>query len=407
MIPQLVPALGGGPDAYLDFDFRFGQEAYWINRQRYGDFTLVPGATSTGGAGFGTVQRNGVWQSVPANAPLIGDGGLSVPEGQQNIWPRNNGAPSVTGVWPIATGTAVLSPGTVPSIIAGAEPVLLTTTTTSGRAQINLTTPADTLTRTFTVWLERKAVEYSVAAFFSGGPAASTNLNGQTGVASNPAFVRADGPNWWRIDIPVTNAGLTTMACYVQIVGAAGQSANLLCPMNIEGEPKIGPPIVTTGLAATRTAVGQSVGGLVLPSAFTVIATQGAVPNVASAGGGFPRVFSLSNGAGNYFDIYRNAGSSFAITAQIGDGASAPTISTIQTTGRIRVAGSFEDGVGRLSANGLSAVSTAGTLNTASLHTLYLQNRADGLRPGNSNLENIRILPYAMDAAQLQAASAL
>jgi hypothetical protein len=76
------------------------------------------------------------------------------------------------------------------------------------------------------------------------------------------------------------------------------------------------PPILqTSGLAATRTAVAQSVGGLVLPPAiearsrFRILAEPGA--------GTFRRVFSINNGTtSNAADVYINGTSNIRLFAR-------------------------------------------------------------------------------------------
>lgn len=71
-----------GMDAYLYLNFL--SNTYRTGGKEYNSFTNIPGATSVGGAGFGMVQRNGIWTPVPADAPLIGDGGLGVWEARTN-----------------------------------------------------------------------------------------------------------------------------------------------------------------------------------------------------------------------------------------------------------------------------------------------------------------------------------
>ena len=263
--PVIAPALRGR-DPYPEFDnvrvFRGrpetgGRQLYKAGGLIVPRFEMVSGVQIVGGAGFGQREISGAWRGARADEPLIGDGGLRNAEARTNIWPTND-ASSPGSTWPTTTA-ANRSAGTIPSHIAGAVPVLTTTTGTNGRLQRNIGLLNDSLVRTYTVWVERKANTYQVSVGAVGGVgiAASVFFDGLSGVVSSGApgaTVIADG-DYWRVDVPLTNnsSGNNLIYGFVQLTGGSGLTANLLCPMITVGPSILGPPIVTTGLPATRT----------------------------------------------------------------------------------------------------------------------------------------------------------
>ena len=291
MIPQRVPILQGGPDAYLDFDFRFGQEAYWLNRQRYGDFSLVPGATSTGGAGFGAVQRNGVWQSVDANAPLIGDGGLGVWEARTNSI-RN----------PVGAGAVAGTPGTMPTNWSSGPPPGLTRSvvglgveaglpyvdcrysgTHSGGGLAEFAIDFDAMTQVAATQGQTWSAPTFVALRAGAWPSsASVSVieRGAAGVflSSTGANLAGVGPMLTRV-APVrllTNPTAAFVQASARFNIGAGEVVDFtirIAAPNLKLGPDINdPPILQeSGLPATRTAVAQSV-EVALPAAGWIFA---------------------------------------------------------------------------------------------------------------------------------------
>ena len=272
------PVLSGGNGAYLDFDFRYPTQGYWVNGTPYAQFTDIPGATSTGGAGFGTAQRNDVWQSIPANAPLIGDGGLGVYEARTN----SAGSPLALNnqtVWATVSGAGAAPYGG--SSPGGDSPAWIVTGggIATSRIQAIVSALLDT-PQSLSIWFRQgSAPTFHVAVFdapvttrlaqasitFSGGEPTISNTVGSFITAP---YITPDDDGWWLLRYTVSSGAFSSLRMMLYPDANFGTGSTVFWAPNIKPGPDINdPPILqTTGLPATRTAVAQSVGGLVLPS---------------------------------------------------------------------------------------------------------------------------------------------
>lgn len=409
------------PEAILALDFAGvrtgGRQFYKREGIIVPRFEMLRGAASVGHAGFGRTQVNGAYPVFAPDAPLIGDGGVLIPEGRECLWPDNDGLPP-ENTWPTAV-TATRAAGTISSHIADAVPVLFTTTGVNSRLQRNIGIPNDSLVRTFTVWVERKANTYFVqtGAVNGMGVSASVTFDGETGAisgSSSGATVIADG-DYWRVDVPLTNnsSGNTLIYGFVQLTGGAGLTANLLCPMITVGPSILGPPIVTTGLPATRPACGIGVpqptdlahGTVLLEGLWPVwggASTEGVFlePGV----GGSPSGFTLQTSA-----LRRRPRVLFRSGAARMDAAGG---ADIQPGALFRMALSWGSGAPVASFNGVSLISsnTPAQADFDPSHLLSVGARgvgAGGFFANSSGLRSIRWLAGQIGQARLDAVTAL
>lgn len=286
--------LGFMPGAYLAMDFRWGQEKY---RKGVGagiqttNFLDLDGATSVGGAGFGQALRNGSWSgNLPDGTPLIGDGGLGCWEARENVQARSNPLGAVVGSpgtpptgWFIQLGLAngvnrsIAGVGTdaatgLPYVdVAFAGTFVAAENVTITSATNVFVTPASP----GQVW--SAANYWAVASGVLPAPA-TAGVSGTRVRFGNPGLLAqlgsSDAPNvsfaTRQLNQNRTAPALTTTvgADWLWSFGA-GQAVNCvvrLGHMQLEQGSFASPPIFTEATPATRTAVAQSVGGLVLPS---------------------------------------------------------------------------------------------------------------------------------------------
>lgn len=269
-------------------------------------FEMLRASGGEGHAGLGRARVNGAYPAFAPDAPLIGDRGLFNPSARGSRWVDNRGVtPSAT--WPTLVN-ATRAAGARPSPVPGALPVLVTSTGANGRVQRNMTVPNDALRRVFTVWLERKPGNYSVIIGYANGVGASAEavINGETGAAAGSnATIRPEG-DWWRVDIFLNNNGTGNTLAYgiVTLVGAAGQTLEVLAPRLTDGDVIYDPPMVTTLLTDVRTAHRPAT--LVLDAALQI---------EAEADFGSETLIHATNGSGGGLRLYRSAGLLYAVTA--------------------------------------------------------------------------------------------
>ena len=247
-------------------------------------YEMLPGALSTGHAGFGTQQVNTAWRGFPANAPLIGDGGLGVWEGRTNSIRNPTGAGGSAGVWPTnwspvssTVGLTVTPVGQVISAkglpgfafrVQGTATVPLFRLQLEGMGQAAAAPGQIWITALET---ELLAGDWSNVSnvYISHFYRAASNVS--TGSATSPQRAPASsGAEGWRTSDVAAPANTTQVTPELDITMSTTLPVDftvaIYAPNLKLGADINDPPILqTSGLAATRTAVAQSVGGLNLP----------------------------------------------------------------------------------------------------------------------------------------------
>jgi hypothetical protein len=240
-------------------------------------FEMLRGASSVGHAGFGRAEVNGAWRAFAPDAPLIGSGGLLAPELKTEIvglscrpadagWSRvgsvgaKTAGPTYKGIFQsarMASGGATWHRLTPPAsaFLAVTSGQLYTVIAryragTSGRVVIALPNSAGT--------------NISIARGAIGGVA----VNAQDAGPLTLIETEAEGDGVIRTVLAWTPnfTGLTVSSGIGPDSTVVGEDVEVL-GLSIQAGAYVGnPPIDNGNLAATRTAVAQSVGGLVLPS---------------------------------------------------------------------------------------------------------------------------------------------
>ena len=307
------------PGALLVMDFVQGRYRRGPGRGRVAsDPAGVSGWQSVGHAGFGRTRVNGAYPPFAPDAPLIGDGGLLIPEARTNLSPQR----SPFEIYPAGLtddGRSVVNGLASPD---GMNTVsrLSDLSTTSNKsltiASSATVVPGQAYVAIFGI---AKATGPTDAAGHSrptllrvnrSGSISQRLFNAFTGSGEVGLTVRDMG-TWWRVTMPFTpGAGETWANMAVWPAHDPSVTNTGYCDVwfgNILAAPDINdPPILqTTGLPATRTAVAQSVGGLVLPPAIEVRSRFRI--NAEPGAGTFRRVFSINNGGtSNAADVYIN-----------------------------------------------------------------------------------------------------
>lgn len=314
----LSPVLRGalrGRDPYpgdpLALDFAGvgtgGRQFYKRNGVIVPRFEMLPGASISGGGGRARVTRNAALSDdLPDGALPVGDRGLFTPSARGSRWVDNRGLVPAT-TWP-SVNNATRTAGTKSSPVPGALPVLITTTGASGLIQRNVTVPNDSLRRSLTLLIERKVVTYAITLGLVGGTSVTspTNINGATGsMVGARGTIRPFNADWWRVDIFLDNnsTGNTTLFTTVALVGASGQTAEVVAPRVSDGGVIYDPLMVTTLVTDARTAI--------LPKA-PLADAQMLIDAEADFGGA--TLAHAVNGSGGGLRLYRSAGLLYAVS---------------------------------------------------------------------------------------------
>ena len=397
-----------GLDDLFFADFRANY--YVLNGVEYNNFTSIPGATSTGGAGFGTVQRNGVWQSVPANAPLIGDNGLGVYEARTNSIRNPTALGAALPALPTNWGVGAPAGITVTPVGRGVEGGLpyidfqFSGTNNSGGTLF----PNVTFEMTDVVCAAGET--WTISCF---GKLISGALPGGCALLMQQ---RASGAF-------VTNAGpaMSFGATLAETRGSAAMSAtvNQVRPLasftwpnlatatfvvrfaapNLKLGPDINdPPILqTSGLPATRTAVAQSVGGLgsILTPPY-VLYVEADMP---AADGVTQVLATVGTGAGTNRMLLARTTSNPARVV-MGNGGAPPARDFPDKGGArtLKLAARVGPGGFQASCDGVLSTFSGGTPNP-SPDTIWLGQSNQASTYLNGYIRRVRILPDMDDAA--------
>lgn len=309
----LSPVLRGalrGRDPYpgdlLALDFAGvgtgGQQFYKRNGVIVPRFEMLPGAISTGGNNLGQALRNGSWSgNLPDGVPLIGDGGLGVPEAKTEIvglscrpadanWTVNgatkSSGPTYKGIFQSALVTSTGATFHRIQVPAGVS------TVTSGQLYtIIVRFRTGTSDRIRVILLFNNVLPTSSCEGLVTNPAITTQDAGPLSIVENVD----EGDGFRRLVLAWTPNATNNINGSGVGPGAAAAGLNIeVLGLSIQAGAYVNnPPIDNGNLPATRTAVAQRVGGLVLPSAFEVRGRfkLSALPPVVS------RVFSLTASA--------------------------------------------------------------------------------------------------------------
>lgn len=164
-----------------------------------------------------------------SNVPRITNKGVLIEPAATNILPYSfDDTPAQ--IWSNLVG-ATISTGSLTPRAQGATVTLMTTTSTNGRIQRNLVIPNDSLTRTFAIDVEKKAISYEIGTGAVGGTTVGVTVlfDALTGsITAGSGVVESKGA-WWRVSIPFTNNGTgnTTAYAYVQANGPPGTTAQV------------------------------------------------------------------------------------------------------------------------------------------------------------------------------------
>ena len=292
--PVIAPALRGRdpyPEAILALDFAGvrtgGRQFYKRDGIIVPRFEMLRGAASVGHAGFGTTPVNGVYRPFAPDAPLIGDGGLLVPEAKTELVGLS--CRPANALW--ATEGATKTPGpTYKGIYQSAKsssngatwhrlrmPVGTTVTSgqtytvvaryrggTSGRVRIELVRSIPNQFTTVT-----GVIGSSLSVVYAAGGA---------GVASVVETVD-EGDGIYRTVLAWTPdfTGLINSTGIGPNSAVAGEDIEVLGLSIQAGAYVNNPPIDNGNLPATRTAVAQSVGGLNLTPPYVLLADYSSI----------------------------------------------------------------------------------------------------------------------------------
>lgn len=305
------------PNDYLSLVFKGdartgGRPFYKLAGKIYSHSSQTPGWTSTGGAGFGMVQRNGVWQSVPANEPMIGDNGLGVWEARTNsignptsfaAWAKNNGTTVTENAATSPSGqqdaALVANDGIVNNLLRSVAIPITSGSTVTAEVSLKKSSGADWVRLTV---FEAGDSGNQINCWVNLATGAAGSVS-HLGTGSGPVVsARPDGEGFTRVRL----SGIIGTATSVQfqffptpsdtsLDRLAGNfwawGPNLKTGANISD-----PPILqTTGLPATRTAVLPTVSGLALPSGDFDIEQE----FVTGPSGVSRRIFEYHNGTQN------------------------------------------------------------------------------------------------------------
>ena len=377
------------PEAILALDFagvRTGGRQFYKHRGIIVPrFEMLSGALSTGQAGFGTAQINSAWRGFPANAPLIGDGGLGVWEARTNKCTNFNANPTdLTGMSKSGDAAATL---TVVDDVAALEAAGLQGLCTSGKvyALNNSAGSANAFVDISGVTGNTNAHSLSIfMRALAGSP--GIRYNGVTYGSPVAAYTRLLAEN-------ITATSGNRFA----VIAPPGAVAHFILNQLEEGSFATA-PIVVQGLPATRTAVAQSVSGLNLPPVGYIYA-EWVQPIIQTTTRTY--VWSVKESTNDRLRLAASDGfGSSVIAATLGDGTaisslyfSAPAAGTLNRalmaydTTSARMAFT-RNGGDQTAARQLAA----GTISNAQIG---LGQRGEGVNTGqfNTTLRRLRIVP--------------
>jgi hypothetical protein len=401
----------------LVFDFANGYyqdgAGHWSN-----DPSLIPGWTYSPRTGTEYASTSsGLLVPFASGVPAVTDLGLQVWEARTNLVLQSNTLNNAS--W---TNNANISFGTPGTFIDGTSTfALLTATSTNAcRAEVGPITVASGAT-------------YTLSAYFKAGSAngfirwktattqAQFKLNLSSGATTagpsnsgNAATVTLTqvSTGIWRATLTVA-ADATSVAVAVGIwdgtadqFGYPGTTSGTTVyagGVQLEAAAFPGPYIPTTSSSATRGAASASVGGLSLPSEFTLF-LEGAT---ADPNGLFPVLAQIDGAADtNRVQVFAAPGAATTVGGlRVDSGgvvqANLSSANTAANGANLRLAASIKASRMALSMNG-GAVS-AGSGVVPSTTTLRIGNNFGAGAAWNGNIKRAVIYPYAMSDAQLQA----
>lgn len=393
-------------------------------------FEMLPGAFSLGNAGLAWRPVNGAMRRAAADEPVIGDDGILHHEARPNSIRNPVMAGAVVGspgTFPTNWGGAVLSSGLNRQIVGiGVENGLpfvdvriFGTLAGAGDALVLFDNASSIAAANGQAWTSQANVSLVAGALVAGVfhrqeyRDSGGNFLLSTNVGSS--FLLDGTLREYRRSrtIATANTAFIRSGLYVFFSAAGDYDFTIrIAAPNLKSGPDINdPPILQeTGLPATRTLPVQGLEGGLPQGPLTVIATQGAVPNVAAAGGGLPRFFELSNSDNTRaLLVLRRASNGFNIEGVGGDNGAGnnSSLTPVNSTARARVALSFDGTSLTAAANGQAGPAATPSASISALSRLFLQNNQGGSRTANSNLEDLFIASGAVSAARLAEVSAL
>ncbi len=264
---------GGGASPYANASYSLAIDAddqsYWSGGTRYSAISSVPGYTSTRTGEQGAVNSTGAVAFFAANVPAINDVGYHAYVALTNAllysqdfvnagWIKSTTAPTLTA------GQADPAGGTAAVIVND------TSATVFENIYQTITIPADTLTRTFSIFVKKftsAGQRFGINPAINGGTAINGNVRFDpfTGVVTAIACTAyvIDCGGWWRLVITITNngsAGNTSFNISIfPATAATGTGSDSATPTGavtlyqaqiLTGEFRDGGPLITTTTAA-------------------------------------------------------------------------------------------------------------------------------------------------------------
>jgi hypothetical protein len=325
--------------------------------------------------------------------PAITDLGLQVWEARTNLLLQSQAL--ATSPWATTFGGIT---GTTVANNAGAGPDGTNTassfapTLQFGNVSQQVTASAG-VAYTFSVWLRN----------VSGNTALNLLVFDNTHATQTLAPVTVTS-TWARYTISYTTvAGTVSLQFGLQDRNASGFGTTLIWGAQLEQAAFAGPYIPTTSASATRGAASASVGGLSLPSEFTLF-LEGAT---SDPNGLFPVLAQIDGAADtNRVQVFAAPGAATTVGGlRVDSGgvvqANLSSANTAANGANLRLAASIKASRMALSMNG-GAVS-AGSGVVPSTTTLRIGNNFGAGAAWNGNIKRAVIYPYAMSDAQLQA----
>lgn len=419
------------PEAILALDFAGvrtgGRQFYKRDGIIVPRFEMLRGVSSVGGAGFGAALVNGVYRPFAADAPLIGDGGLLVPEARTNYYTNINMAGAVVGVvgaggalpdgwflssWPAGAAVEVVSldplRGSIVLRVSGENSTGSTVFPIIGEMPKNGVVASRGQTWTHQLYARQVDGERPSNTTLRIGEATSGGGDLSNGGAP---FIPATAAYLHEFSRTLSNSSVARAFPYLGFQFSAGASFDWTVELSVNfklGSAINDPPILqTTGLPATRTAVAQSVGGLVLPPVFTVIA-EADIPHAPDGLG----AHTLVSGGSTFSDCWsltrRDVSGGWQAFVRAGGVTQFDVIFGLLFSGPVKMAARIEANNFRVAMNGtLSGLDTNGSVPTTSNVRFGSSSWAGaGSDALNGVVSRVSILPFGAPDAQLQALTA-